>query len=168
MNTFDTVLQFSKMLRNFDTWLEKASDFAKKKPFEPDVFLQLRLAPDQFPLVKQIQSACDAAKFAAAYLSGQKAPSHPDTETTFAQARERIRTVLAYLETFKEADFAGAAERKVAPPWLHGKWVRGDHYLAQLAIPNFYFHLTTGYAILRHNGVDVGKMDYIGPIPIKD
>ena len=167
MFAHQTISQFSKMLRNMDGWLEKATAFAKAKSFEPDVFMQFRLAPDQYPLVRQVQSACDSAKFAAAYLSGKTPPSHPDTETTMADARQRIATVLANLETYKEADFAAADERKVAPRWLEGAWLRGDHYLAQVAVPNFYFHVMTTYSILRHNGVDVGKTDFIGSLPVK-
>lgn len=168
MHTFVLIQQFSKMLRNLDQWLEKAASYAKAKSFEVDVLAQARLAADQYPLTRQVQSACDSAKFATAYLSGKQAPSHPDTEQTVAELRQRIKTCLSFLETAKETDFAAAEERKVAPPWLKGKWLRGDHYLVQLAIPNFYFHVTTAYAILRHNGVDLGKMDYIGSMPVRD
>jgi hypothetical protein len=168
MNTFDAIPQFAKMLRNLDHWLDKAAAHAKAKSFDVEVLVQARLAPDQYALVRQVQSACDSAKFVAAYLAGKQAPAHPDTEKTFAELRQRIQTCIAYLETLKESDFAGADERKVAPPWLQGKWVRGDQYLTQAALPNFYFHITTAYAILRHNGVDVGKMDYIGNLPVRD
>ena len=123
---------------------------------------QARLAPDQYALVQQVQSACDAAKYAAAYLSGQKAPSHPDTEKTMGELRARIQTCVGYLSTFKASDFAGAEERRVAPPWMEGNSVRGDDYLTRIAVPNFYFHVTTAYAILRHNGVELGKRDFIG------
>jgi hypothetical protein len=168
MNTFDCIPQFAKMLRNLDNWLEKASAHAKAKSFEPNVFVQARLAPDQYPLVRQIQSACDAAKFAAAYLSAKEAPKHPDTEQTIPELRQRLQACISYLETVKESDLAGCDERKISPPWLHGKWVRGDQYVLQGALPNFYFHVTTAYAILRHNGVDLGKMDYIGAMPVRD
>jgi len=168
MNTFDVVPQFSKMLKNIDQWLEKAVAHAAAKKFDANVLLQARLAPDMYPLVNQIQSACDAAKFTAAYLTGKTAPKHPDTETTMEQIRDRIRTVAAHLETYKAEDFAGCEERKVAPPWLQGKWLRGDHYAMQMALPNFYFHVTTAYAILRHNGVNVGKLDFIGPAPFRE
>jgi hypothetical protein len=167
-NTFETIQQFSKMLRNIDQWIDKATEHGKAKPFDPDVLVASRLAPDQFNFARQVQSACDAAKFAAAYLSGKQPPSHPDVEKTLPELKQRIATVLGYLETYQASDFAGADERKVAPPWMHGKWLRGDHYLGQLAVPNFYFHVTTAYAILRHNGVTLGKMDYIGTIPVRD
>jgi len=168
MDTAETVTQFAKMLGNMERWLETATKFAEQKKFEPDVLAQARLAPDQFALVRQVQSACDAAKFAAAYLSGQKAPSHPDTEKTIGELRARIRTCVQYVESVKASEYAGAADRRVSPPWLEGKWFRGADYLAQLAVPNFYFHVTTAYAILRHNGVVLGKMDFIGTMPVHD
>jgi hypothetical protein len=168
MDTAETITQFAKMLRNLDRWLEAGSTFAEKKKFAPDVLAQSRLAPDQYELIRQVQSACDAAKYAAAYLSGQTAPSHPDTEKTLSELRGRIRTCIQYLESVKPSEYAGAADRRVAPPWLSGKWFRGADYLAQVAVPNFYFHVTTAYAILRHNGVDLGKMDFIGSMPVHD
>lgn len=162
MSAFTIVTQFSKMLENLDTWLQKGVDHAKAKGFEPDVLAAARLAPDQFALVQQVQSACDAAKYAAAYLSGQQAPSHPDTEKTVAELRARIKTCRDYLAAFKSNDFVGAEERRVAPPWMEGKSVRGDTYISRISVPNFYFHVTTTYAILRHNGVELGKRDFIG------
>lgn len=167
-DVFEHIHQFSKMLRNLDHWIDKATEHGKAKPFDPDVLLAARLAPDQFNFARQVQSACDAAKYAAAYLSGQKAPAHPDTEKTIGELRARIQTCVQYLESVKPSEYAGAAERRVAPPWLGGKWFQGADYLMQLAVPNFYFHVTTAYAILRHNGVELGKMDYLGSLPIHD
>ena len=135
---------------------------------EVDVLAQARLAPNQFTFVQQVQSACDQAKYAAAYLGGKQAPSHPDTEKTFAELRQRIQKCLGFLETVQPKDLVGAEERKVAPPWLKGQWLRGDDYLVHVALPNFFFHATMAYAILRHNGVDLGKMDYIGSLPTKE
>lgn len=168
MNAFDFVVQSAKMLKNLDQWLTKASEHAKNKKVEPDVLVDARLVFDQYPLARQVQAACDSAKYAAAYLSGKQAPSHPDTERTMTELHERIKKVVVYLETFKADDFAGADDRKVAPGWLQGKWLRGADYLVQTSIPNFYFHVTTAYAILRSNGVELGKADFIGSIPIKD
>ena len=168
METFDHIQHMGKMLRNLDAWLGKAAENATSRSFDPNVLLQARLAPDQVTLVRQIQGGADAAKYAAAYLSGQVAPPHPDTETTLPQLRERIATVLGYLETFKASDFVGAAERKIAPGWARGKWFQGDHYLLHVAIPNFMFHVTTAYAILRHNGVPVGKTDFLGQLVMHD
>jgi hypothetical protein len=168
MNTAETITQFAKMLGNLDRWLEAGRAYAEKKKFAPDVLVQSRLAPDQYALVQQVQSACDAAKYAAAYLSGKTAPSHPDTEKTLDELRARIKTCVQYLESVKPSEYGGAVERRVAPAWLQGKWFRAPDYLRQVAIPNFYFHVTTAYAILRHNGVELGKMDYIGSMPVQD
>ncbi len=167
MKTFEAMTQFGKMLRNLDNWIVKAEAHATAKKFEVDLLTGERLAPDMYPFVKQVQSTCDSAKFTAAYLSGTEAPKHPDTEKTIAECRARIKSCLAYLETLTEGSFAGSEDRKVSPPWLQGKWVKGDAYLLQMAIPNFYFHATTAYAILRSNGVDVGKMDFIGSVPVQ-
>jgi hypothetical protein len=167
MNSFDSIPQFSKVLANLDQWMVKAEAFAKAKSFDVNVFVEARLAPDQYGFARQVQAACDSAKFAAAYMAGKTPPAHPDTEKTMAELRARVQTCRAYLETITQADCAGCDERKVMPQWLGGKWVRGDHYLLQVAIPNFYFHATTAYAILRHNGVDVGKMDFLGTFPIQ-
>ncbi|MBI4515789.1 MAG: DUF1993 domain-containing protein [Deltaproteobacteria bacterium] len=164
----DAIRLFAKTLRNLDQWMDKAAALAKAKSFEVDVLVQARLAPDQFALVRQVQSACDQAKFAAAYLSGKPAPPHPDTEQTFAELRQRVQKCLSFLDTVQAQDLGGSEECKVSPPWLGGKWLRGDDYMVHVAIPNFFFHATTAYAILRHNGVDLGKMDFIGSLPVKD
>jgi hypothetical protein len=168
MNIGDFVPQYSKMLKNLDACLEKAIQFAKSKNFEVDTLVHARLAPDMYALDKQIQSACDSAKFSACYLTGKEPPVHPDNEKTVAELRTRIKTCLAFLETVKASDMNGWEERKVAPKWLEGKWVKGEQFLFQMSIPNFYFHVTSAYAILRHNGVPVGKMDFIGSIPLRD
>jgi len=163
-----SVPQYAKMLRNLEKWLDKAEAHAQTKKFEPVTLLSARLAPDQYPLVRQIQSACDAAKSGAARLAGQEPPKHPDTEQTWEEIRTRVRTVLAYLESVKPSDFVGAEERVVPLPFMPGKGIFGSDYLVELSLPNFYFHLTTAYAILRHNGVDVGKTDYIGSMKLRD
>jgi hypothetical protein len=161
---FSAVTEMKKMLTNLDRWIEKGVDQAKKKSFDPNVLANARLAPDQYPLVRQVQSCCDTAKFTAARLTGKEPPKHPDTETTIDELRARIRTVVAHLETYKAADFDGADTRRVDLPFMEGKSMHGADYLVEMAQPNFFFHVTTAYAILRHNGVDVGKMDYIGEI----
>ena len=150
------------MLENLDRWIEKASAYAAAKKFDPNNLLQSRLAPDQYALVQQIRSACDTAKFAAARLAGKEAPKHPDDETTFEQLRARIKDVVAYLNTFQPRDFDGASERDVELPYLPGKLLRAADWYVDLGLPNFYFHVTHSYAILRHNGVELGKFDYIG------
>jgi hypothetical protein len=163
----DTIRLFEKMLKNLEQWMNKAGEHAKAKSFEVDVLGQSRLAPDAYEFIRQVQAACDQAKYAAAYLGGKQPPSHPDTEKTFAELRQRIEKCLAFLETVQAKDFTGAEDRKVAPPWLGGKWLRGDDYLATVALPNFFFHVTMAYAILRHNGVQLGKMDYVGTLPVQ-
>jgi hypothetical protein len=168
MTHHDAIQSFAKTLRNLEQCMDKAEAHAKAKSFEVDVLAHARLAPDQFDFVRQVQSGCDQAKYAAAYLAGKPPPSHPDTEQTFAELRQRIQKCLAFLETVQAKDLTGAEARRVAPPWLGGKWLRGDDYLLHVAIPNFFFHATMAYAILRHNGVELGKMDYIGSLPTQD
>jgi uncharacterized protein len=163
-----SILQFKKTLANLDNCMAKAEAYATAKKFDVNVLANYRLAPDMFPLVKQIQSCCDTAKFAAAYLSKQTPPKHEDNEVTFGEARARIQKVIAYLDGFKAADFDGYASVKVSPSWANGKWLTGEEYLEDLAIPNFYFHVMATYTLLRHAGVDVGKMDYLGAINLKD
>jgi len=161
------VLEMTKMLRNLDGCLDKAVAHAAAKKFEADTLLQSRLAPDMFPLVRQIQTACDTAKFAVARTTGKDAPSHPDTEQTIGDVKKRIATVVAYLETYKAEDFAGVADRRVALPRWEGKSMSALEYFIEHAQPNFFFHVATTYAILRHNGVEVGKRDFLGPMPLR-
>jgi uncharacterized protein len=163
-----TIPQLAKMLQNLDRWLDKAEAYAKTKKFEPDTLLAARLAPDQYPLVRQVQSACDTAKFLGARLSGKEAPKHPDTEQTMAELHARIASARAFVESVSEADLKGAETRVVVLPFMPGKGLLGADYANEMALPNFYFHVTTAYAILRHNGVDVGKMDYIGSLNMRD
>src|SRR5262245_44510061 len=116
MNHNDAIRLFAKTLQNLDHWMDKASAHAKAKSFDVDVLTQARLAPDQFSFVQQVQAGCDQAKYAAAYLGGKTAPSHPDTEKTFAELRERIQKCLGFLESVRPQDFEGSEKRKVAPP----------------------------------------------------
>ncbi len=168
MNLYDaTVPLFVKMLHNVETWLDKTAELCAAKKVEPDLFLQFRLAPDQYPLVRQLQSVCDTAKFTAAKMTGKEPPSHPDTEKTTEEIRARLKTCIAYLESFQREDFAGCEERAVSHAWMGGKTLRAGDYLDHFVLPNFYFHLTTAYSILRHNGVDVGKLSFIGSLPFQ-
>lgn len=164
-----SVPQLKKMLTNLDGWLSKAETHAASKNFDVNTLLGARLAPDMYPLVRQIQSTCDTAKFIAARLSGKEAPKNPDTETTLTEIRARIQSTLAFLDTVSEGDFSGAADRLVQMNYLPpNKRIKGNVYLNQNAIPNFYFHAGMAYAILRHNGVDVGKTDFIGTFELVD
>ena len=162
-----TVVTFTRSLGNLQKWLDKAETLATAKKFEVDTLLQARLAPDMYPLVRQVQVTCDTAKFTVARLVDKEAPKHEDNEKTLAEVRQRINKVLTYLGTYKANDFNGAEDRRIALPWAPGKWMHGGQYVPQMALPNFYFHLTTTYDILRHNGVDIGKMDFIGDVNIQ-
>lgn len=163
-----TVPQFEKNLQNVGRWIDKAIEHANAKSFDPNVLLVARLAPDQYPLVKQIQVICDSAKLATARLAAKEAPSHPDNEKTWDELRTRVRSVLEYVRSFKPADFEGAETRHVTLPWMPGKVLTGKDYVTEFALANFFFHYTTAYAILRHNGVSLGKADFIGSLPFKD
>lgn len=156
--------QMKKQLGQLDTWLEAATAFAASKSFDPNLFLGFRLAPDQFAFARQVQVTCDTAKLAAARLTGKTFPSQADDETTLEQLRARVRSVIEMLGTLQESDFAGAAERSITQPRWEGKTMTGADYFVEHALPNFYFHLTTVYALLRHNGVTVGKRDYLGKL----
>jgi hypothetical protein len=162
-----TIPQFIKGLKNLDAILDKAAGFADSKKIEMEVLLQARLAPDQFNFTRQVQIACDTAKLAAARLTAKTAPSHDDKEKTLSEIKTRISSVISYLETFKPEDYKNAATIVVTQPRWEGKTLTGEQYLIHHVIPNFYFHITTAYAILRHNGVDIGKKDYLGTMPYK-
>lgn len=164
MATYAIVLEMKKLLHNLDGWLDKAVSTATAKKFDPNVLLQSRLAPDMFPLIRQVQTACDNAKFAAARAAGKEAPKHPDEEKTIEEVRARIATTISYLETFTKSDFEAIGTRTVALPFWEGKSMHAFDYVIEFALPNFFFHLTTAYAILRHNGIEVGKRDYIGSL----
>lgn len=159
------VPQFVKMLTNLSAMFEKAAAHAAVRKYDPETLLVARLSPDQFPLLRQVLIACDTAKLGVSRLTGKPAPSHPDTEATIAELRARIDETIAYLGDFSEADFAGLDTRLITTPRWEGKTLTGEEYALQHVIPNFYFHVTTAYAILRHNGVEVGKRDFLGPMP---
>jgi hypothetical protein len=154
--------QMKKQLGQLDKWLGTAAEHARAKPFDPNVLAASRLAPDQFPLTRQVQICCDTVKLAASYLSGKPAEPQPDTEQTLEELQARVRSLITWLDGFSADDFAGAATRVVSQPRWKGEWMTGADYFVQHAVPNFYFHLTTSYAILRHNGVAVGKRVFLG------
>lgn len=162
--------QFSKMLGNLLAILNEAEKYAAEKKFDVAVLLQSRLSPDQFNLIQQVQTACDTAKLGAARLAGTEkdAPVQADTEATLAEIKARIESTVAYLKTFTVESFAKSAERRITQPRWNGKSLSGEQFLVEHVIPNFYFHVTTTYAILRHNGVPVGKRNYLGTMPYRD
>jgi uncharacterized protein len=161
---YQVISQCTQTLNNLETWLDKAEQHAAARKFDVGVLMTGRLAPDMKPFIYQVQSACDYVKAAAAWLSGQTPPKHDDNEQTIDELRARIRKTVAFAESVKEAQYAGASERKVSLSWAPRKVLGGEDYLLQMTIPNAFFHIAMAYAILRHNGVDVGKMDFLGPI----
>jgi len=161
---YDAFLQMKKTLGQLNTWFDKAEAFAKEKSFDANLFLNFRLAPDQFPLVKQVQIAADAAKLGASRLTGKEAPAHADTEQTIAELRERVASVIKYLDGYSEKDFEGAGARTITQPRWEGKVMTGKDYFFEHTQPNFFFHSAHTYAILRHNGVPLGKKDYLGAL----
>lgn len=164
---YESLTQMKKMLGQAEKWLDAAETFAKEKSFDSNAFLGFRLAPDQFAFARQIQTACDTAKLAASRLSGKEAPKHPDTEQTLDELRARVRSVIAYLDGFSAKDLEGAETRTVTQPRWEGKVMSGADYFREHAQPNFFFHLTHSYAILRHNGVPLGKRDYLGALSLR-
>jgi hypothetical protein len=164
MTPSDAVFLYLKHLRAMERWIDKTRENAAQRKFDADVLLAARLAPDQLPLSAQFQSACDSAKFGVTKLAGVEPPSHPDTEKTFEELRARINTAVSLVETFQDSDFAGWEERRVSHSWMGVKWIRASDYIIEFAVPNFLFHVTTAYSILRHNGVPLGKSDFIAPI----
>ena len=161
---YDIFRQMKKQLVQLDKWLDAAEANAKERSFDPNLFVAFRLAPDQFAFSRQLQVACDTAKLGASRLTGKDAPSFPDTEQTLGELRARVQATIAYLDGFSAADFASAATRTITQPRWEGKTMTGHDYFIEHVVPNFYFHLTTVYAILRHNGVPVGKRDYLGAL----
>jgi hypothetical protein len=154
---------FIRMLNNLVRILEKAAAHCEARKIDPLVLTQFRLYPDMFNFAKQVQTACDHARNGAARLAGQEAPRLENAERTFPELIERVRSTIAYLETFPPQQIDGAEAREVVVK--RGETVntyRGLDYLLQRVLPNFYFHVTTAYDILRHNGVELGKRDYIG------
>jgi hypothetical protein len=169
MNLYEqSVPQFVRAVGQVNHWLDKAEAHAAAKKFDAEVLLAARLAPDQYPLVRQIQSLSDAAKFGSAYLAGVTPPPFPDVEKTVPEIRARIDKTITFLQTIKSEQLEGSSDRVVRVPWRPGKGIKGFDYLTRIALPNFYFHLTTAYAILRHNGVDLGKQDFVVNLPFFD
>ena len=156
---------FVKTLGNLSAILGKGAAFAEQKKFDPAVLVNMRLAPDMFPLTMQVRIACDFAKGAAARLAGEEPPKWEDNETTIAELQARIARTIAFIESYGPERFAGAEARAVTIT-IRGEPVQyaGLAYLAHVVLPNFFFHATTAYDILRHAGVELGKRDFIGKV----
>lgn len=162
---YHAISQCTQMLKNLEGWLDKAEAHAGVKKFDIGILMTARLAPDMKPLIYQVQSACDYVKAGAAWLSGQTLPKHEDNEQTINEVRDRIRKTISFVDGVSEPQYAGARERKVGMSFAPaGKVLGGEDYLLQMTIPNTFFHIAVAYAILRHNGVNIGKMDFLGPV----
>ena len=160
-----TIPVFVRMLNNLSSILTKASHHAEAKKIDQAVFINARLAPDMFALARQVQIASDTAKGCGARLTGVEIPSYADTETTFAELHERITKTVEFLNSIPEEQFNGSEERKITLKMRSGEiQFSGQEYVLYFVLPNFYFHITTAYDILRHNGIEIGKMDFLGPV----
>lgn len=155
---------FKQLLTSLSAILTKAEAYAAGKKFEPAVLLNARLYPDMFPLVRQVQVAADFAKSVSARLAGVEVPAYEDNEQTFADLQARIAKTLAFIESLTPAQFEGSETRDIVlrPGTPKEKKMIGHNYLINYGLPQFFFHVTTAYAILRHNGLDVGKGDFMG------
>ena len=158
---------FTKHLEALDAILDKAEAYAEAKKIDPEALLSARLYPDMYPFRKQVQSACDFAKLSVGRLAGIKPPVHDDNEKTFAELKTRIAETMAVLAAAKPEAMEAAADReitiKAGPRELE---FTGSEYLLQFALPNFYFHCATAYGILRHNGLEIGKRDFMKRLPL--
>lgn len=154
------------LIRSLDSLaalLAKAEQFAADRNIEPGVLLNARLAPDMYPLLRQVQIASDTAKGCAARLAGVEVPAYPDTEASFAELKERLGKTVAFLQSVTPGQLDDSATRAVVLKMRSGELsFSGQDYLFQFVLPNFYFHVTTAYDILRHNGLAIGKRDYLG------
>ncbi len=155
---------FIRMFSNLQVWLDKAQAHAEVRKFDANNFVGLRLAPDMLPFARQIQIASDAAKGCMARLAGVEAPKWEDTEVTLADLRARVQKTIDYVKSFSAAQIDGSEGREVTIPVRSGDPLKfnGETYLKHYALPNFFFHTTTAYALLRHAGVEIGKSDYLG------
>lgn len=161
-----TASAFVHQLKNLAAILKKAEASAKKRDIEPEVLLHARLAPDMYPLVRQVQIVTDSAKGCCARLTCAEAPVFEDGDDDFAQLQDRIKATIKFIAGLKPAQFEGSEEREVTMELPIGELsFKGLDFAKGWATPNFYFHYTTAYNILRHNGVDVGKADFLGVVP---
>jgi hypothetical protein len=152
-------------LTNLSAILDKAAAQAAAKKFDPLVLAQARLFPDMHPLVRQVQIACDTAKGAAGRLAAAEIPKHDDREVTFDDLKKRVAKTLDFLNTFTPDTLQGAEERSIEIKFPNGAWkFTAVGYLTDFVLPNFYFHVSVVYALLRNNGVELGKSDYLGPL----
>lgn len=159
---------FIKMLSGLKNVIEKARPIAEKMDGGETAFLAKSLAPDMFPFSRQIQIATDNAKGAVARLTGTENPKYEDTESTFLELEARIDKTIAFLKTYSPEQFVNISEKKIELPYFPGKYMDGDAYFKEYALPNFFFHVTTAYAIVRSLGGELGKPDYMHTLPLKN
>ncbi len=157
-----------KSLKSMQTLLEKIETQMVAREQGEAELLHARLAPDMFPFLRQVQIMSDNAKGAMARLAGMEPPSMPDTEATLAELIERLRKTERFVEGVPDADLAGADERKIVLPYYKDKYQSAEDYLRDFALPNFYFHFATAYAIARMKGYNIGKADFLGGLNLKD
>ena len=158
-----TAPAFTRMLNNLLAWFDKAQAHAEARKFDANNYLGLRLAPDMLPLTRQVQIACDGAKGCMARLAGVEVPKWDDTEATLDELRARVRRTLDYVASFTPAQIDGSEAREIVVPTRTAELrFAPEDYVRHFVLPNFYFHATTTYALLRHAGVEIGKRDYLG------
>ncbi len=169
LSYFDiTVPQFIKVLGNMLTWFDKARVHAETKRYDTKNLMNARLAPDQLHFIRQVQIATDVAKGIGARLTGQEPPKYEDNEQTLEELTARVKKTIDFLKTLKPESFAEAEQRSIAINFMPGKSLPAREMTLQMAVPNFYFHSTTTYAILRHNGIDLGKKDFLGELNYRE
>lgn len=160
-----SVPPFARVLAQLDVILDKAQNHAVARKIDPAALLTARLYPDMFTCTRQVQIVTDFCKGAPSRLAGREVPSWSDDEATFGDLKARIAKTRALLETFRPADIDGSETRDITLKWAGASVkLKGQPYLVQFVLPNLYFHAATAYAILRHNGVEIGKMDFLGPV----
>lgn len=166
---FDVVLpQFTQLLTAMKGYFTKAAQHAEIKKYDVNTLLTARLAPDQYSLAKQVHVTCFLAEECVGRAAGKVPPKYDAESTTVAELNRRIDHAVTYLKSFNRTDFKGWEERNIDIFFAPGKYLHGADYVQKMGIPNVFFHLTTVYSILRHNGIDVGKMDYLGPVTFLD
>jgi uncharacterized protein len=169
MNLYDiSIPQMARALGQVPRWLDKAQAYAEQKKFDPEVLLAARLAPDQWALGRQIQLFTASPHRLAAVLRGLEPPKFAEGEVTIPTLREGIAASIKALEPLRSEEFKGAEGRVIPLPFMPGKGMKAPEFVVQFALPNFYFHVTTAYAILRHNGVNLGKMDFLPELALQD
>lgn len=169
MNIYDIAIpQMTRTLGQVRRWLDKARAYAEQKKFDPEVLLAARLAPDQWPLAQQIKVLTLAPRRLAAVLRGQEPPAFDEGEVNLKILADRLDASIASLKALRAEEFRGADDRVIPLFFMPGKGMSATEFVITFSLPNFYFHVNTAYSILRHNGVDLGKMDYIGELNVRD